>query len=125
MILKFRAWDEKNEIITTDFTVGVENGILTFFSNDAEMRILKPLKCTNILDKNGKEIYEGDIVKGNAKDNFIVVPMLGGLSIHNINNLGQKHNELISMPTNDAQTASWLEECEIIGNIHENPELLK
>lgn len=111
MILKFRAWDEKNEIITTDFTVGVENGILTFFSNDAEMRILKPLKCTNILDKNGKEIFDGDILHGSW---FVTSDKREKSHIVKWENYGWDFGEFPSFV-----------QIEIIGNIYENPELLK
>lgn len=78
-------------------------------------------------DKNGKEIYEGDILQEQegCRNKFIIVPMCGGLSVHNLRNYGQQNNELIAYPTNDVQTASWIEQQEVVGNIHKNPELLK
>jgi uncharacterized phage protein (TIGR01671 family) len=109
--LKFRLW---NGTIMYHFALG-----------DDVMITDKPvMQFTGLTDRHGKEIYEGDIVKGDVPYLMVVVSIYGGLSIHPIRNLGQKHNELIAMPTNDAQTASWLMETEIIGNIYENPELI-
>jgi len=57
---------------------------------------------TGLRDKNGKEIYEGDIVKGSA--GWLPVEWRGaqwGFS-----------------------NVMWNEKIEVIGNIHENPELL-
>ncbi len=67
-------------------------------------------QSTDLNDKNGKEIYEGDIVK---EDYYIawyynrwVYAGLG--DIENIQVEGNLDNE-----------------CEVIGNIHQNPELLE
>lgn len=129
--IRFRAWDKvKSDMSYQNPFWSGSNGfihivdIYTGYDNWEETKHYEIMQFTGLLDKNNVPIYEGDIVKGEAKDPFVIVPMLGGLSIHNINNLGQEHNELISMPTNDAQTASWLEESIVIGNIYENPELL-
>lgn len=83
------------------------------------------LQSTELLDKNGKEIYEGDVIQGNHKDLWIVIEMLGGLSMLNKRYYGQQYNDLIAIPVNTSQTASWLRDSKVIGNIFQNPELLE
>lgn len=64
---------------------------------------------TGLTDKNGKKIFEGDIVKWNEKE-------WGGP----YNELVEFDYELLTMREHDYE--QW---CEVIGNIHDNPELLK
>ena len=71
------------------------------------------MQYTGLKDKNGKEIYEGDllkqkiIVKWNEKFASWCLYREGWMFTHWF---GESCNP---------------EECEIIGNIYENPELLK
>lgn len=77
---------------------------------------------TGLHDKNGKEIYEGDIVRFNQK--FL---------IENILLVGYEysHRGGFSLCTKEGYYGmfgdAWLEPfyCEVIGNIYDNPELLK
>src|SRR3989304_9140917 len=84
------------------------------FNNNAEFEIMQ---YTGLKDKNGKEIYEGDILRTNEHIDFIVWnEKKCGFSYSN-----DKSN--MSLP-------QWFEHgqysgTEIIGNIYENPELLK
>ena len=80
------------------------------------------MQFTGILDKNGKEIYEGDIVSF-GKDYFDV-DMLGkvywydktaGFFIHRFDAEGQIEEEVLISDY----------DIEVIGNIYENPELLE
>jgi hypothetical protein len=106
--IKFRAWNNKNKKWLQEFAVDCRDGGVmphiasgTFDDND-ENAIL--MQYSGLKDKNGKEIYEGDIVK--LDDGYVfevAIPNIYGL-------------EFEAVSTN---------EFEIIGNIYENPELLK
>lgn len=68
---------------------------------------------TGLLDKNGKEIYEGDILRWNTYDIKVVRWFLSGWTAG---------NDVTSMDLYDFISKV---DCCIIGNVHDNPELLK
>ena len=68
-------------------------------------------QCTGLKDKNSKLIYEGDVVRINNKDIYIV-EWLSTYSQFHIEDYGVLDITLSST-------------YEVIGNIYENPELLK
>ena len=85
---------------------------------------------TGMKDKNGKEIWEGDIFK--EDDSGIVRSVFrvpGGLAFEdNPVSFGYDHRAPVYPYSSIAemQNTSWLSQCcEIIGNIHDNPDLLK
>ena len=85
------------------------------YDND---KFSEPMQCTGLKDKNGKLIYEEDILK---EPNGIidVVYWLNGCYIHN--------GIAITNHSPCYQGESWAKEVnthEVIGNIYENPELL-
>lgn len=77
---------------------------------DIPFDICVPEQFTGLLDKNGKEIYEGDIVSDFGGINGIVVFENGMFCIKWDM---QNFYPLITETT------------DVIGNIHENPELMK
>jgi len=67
---------------------------------------------TGLKDKNGKEIYEGDIVQ-----------IISSGKIHEI--IYHKCSFGIILNNDVFAPIYWHEDINVIGNIHENPELIK
>lgn len=121
--IKFRAWDdEKKEMIAVQGLTFEYQNKPTVIENIGEefkqdVGWLPVMQFTGLLDKNGKEIYEGDVVRFRFEDyeewtNYQVVWRDAGFSA---NEIGETHHFTLF------SSAAF----EIIGNIYENPELLK
>ncbi len=127
MIPRFRAWDKENKKMIDVDILNWNNGEVDFIG-DGITFILKAndivlMQSTGLTDKNGKEIFEGDIVKvtdGDERTNF---PDGGIGTICGLDEIfmwyidGQVHNGLF-----DISQEYYIE---VIGNIYENPELLE
>ncbi len=120
MIPKFRAWDKRKlkmfEVSYIDFDtkligLNIDLEIIIF---DFEDIIL--MQSTGLVDKNGKEIFEGDIL--GTKDGF-----LNGV-VEYRTDLGMWTNSLVRY-NNFERLCSIASDRKIIGNIYENPELLE
>jgi len=109
--IKFRAWDERNKSYTYS---GFGEKTFTIFVKRVNVPRYKIEQYTGLKDKNGKEIYEGDIV-GEEGIVYLVEFEDGMFELAH------------GTPLIDwiyARERQGLE-IEIIGNIHEIPELLE
>lgn len=116
--IKFRAWDKENEEMYDVAMIDVETGEVAYtdhptgYNADALLEQVELMQYTGLKDKNGKEIYEGDVIKAESrlwqadfKDGCFV-----GVDFKNV-----AWDELVNIGYG---------ETEVIGNIYENPELL-
>ena len=126
MIPKFRAWERQGTLpMLTVSTIRFDQKSLDAyideeFKPETEMVFdfdeVVLMQSTGLTDKNGVEIFEGDLVRLKYQvysddETFEVVRFRGG-----------------SWRIDNRQrgTALWLrnEDCEVIGNLYENPELV-
>jgi len=76
------------------------------------------MQFTGLKDKDGKEIYEGDICR-------VSIPLHGDREfVVKWSEEFARFDIAISHSKNKDEEAHWVPEHEVIGNIYENPELL-
>lgn len=107
--IKFRAWDEVSEkMLNWNYFLDT-NMKNTFIAPESTGLIL--MQYTGLDDKNGKEIYEGDIAKYEN--------MIGKIMFFNGSFILSDFEE-----TEEWELGVINEELEIMGNIYDNPELI-
>ncbi len=123
---KFRAWDKKKKkmlYLSPNDTILFQNGKCTVWKENQydeteecfcceTFSDVIPMLCLERKDKNKEELYEGDIVLYDYKQKFEVIWMQDRYCLREL-----KHKYTLD-------GIRW-ERTEKIGNIHENPELLK
>jgi len=129
--IQFRAWDKKYKAMREEnFTDPEDNDTKMLFLDtsgrvwtegnstgldDASDRFI-PIQYTGLKDENGKEIYEGDILECIAKKEYP--------ENNKRDEVRFSDDSAFVVSTSLPLTWGGFVSLEIIGNIHENPELL-
>jgi len=124
--IKFRVWDNRFRKMYSDgISVQADgafylerpdhdgNGIEIAESEHGELAIMQ---FTGLLDKNGKEIYEGDLLRYKTSPVYTVVFDSSAWKV------AARSPDGVGFTLNLNERTNIFE---IIGNIHENPELIK
>lgn len=90
---------------------------------DAEVHPSTVGQYTGLLDKNGTRIFEGDIVSTDTKRPYLIVEFRDGCFMFNCNDGGEDYYDIMLPILKEPQTV--YNYGEVIGNIHDNPELLE
>lgn len=111
--IKFRAWDKTNNRMIEWPEIFAYQMLYEIIPNSMnDQNIYSLMQYTGIKDKNGVEIYEGDIYNmGDKNIKYVAVWNDTGLTGKQ---LGSRSYAGISF---------WKDTIEVVGNIYQNPEL--
>ncbi len=110
--IKFRGWDEKNKEMVDNINLLFSNHLNECFEEYEECG-LKIMQYTGLKDKNGVEIYEGDIIKMYDVNCQLLWDVSGCLYYI-------KGDDLVT-----ELEYCRIKDIEVVGNIYENAEMVK
>ena len=147
MIPKFRAWDKRRKEMWKVATLHIEDEYADLFKtniyenpfNDpwAKFEDVILMQSTGLKDKNGVEIYEGDIVRHSQVATDISIVRFGEFGVPNMEEQSYQDCAVgfyyenasefkdiepfnMTVPLN----SDYVKDVLVVGNIYENPELL-
>lgn len=132
MIPKIRAWDTEKKTMYNVRQIDFRGG--EFRSSENEWMKFDNvifMQSTGMKDKNGAEIYEGDILLSTASENQEdwkkwQVHYADGRFLIDYKQIPKDKRKRANLELEDlCEDNVWLYGLEVIGNIYENPELME
>lgn len=119
-MIKFRVWDKVQKVMMVPRDMQTDSDGNIFYVearsldgeyDEGDLDVFELEQFTGLKDVNGKDIYEGDIVKNERNESHIVSFIL--------------HAGCFAIGDYYFKSIGAGKILEIIGNVHENPELLE
>ncbi len=125
LIPQFRMW-ANDCMIPVDEIVWSLNGeirSISYWESEVKKITFRSDECilmqyTGINDKNGRMIYQRDIIKDEKGKEYVVLRVPGGWGVYIF-----PYDEIFYEGLSDRQTKDWAENCEVIGNLFEGRKL--
>jgi uncharacterized phage protein (TIGR01671 family) len=115
--IKFRAFDDGKMVLQINTILTNEMDQLSWFFKSIRKDSIV-MQFTGLQDKNGKEIYEGDLLKVyDNRNGYLQVEFVNAY----VGGWVLTHPESVQKLSLGARAQNTIE---VIGNIYENPELL-
>lgn len=135
--IKFKAYHKKRKeiydvhsIVFNEYVFKVTDDGIGTAGNPDDWKDVILMQYTGLKDKNGKEIYEGDIITtdryiciDDGKQNYVLIVEFEYFSFYAIAHCVNKNKAGISNGIGGILDED--ESYEILGNIYQNPELLE
>jgi uncharacterized phage protein (TIGR01671 family) len=116
--IKFRAWSHKCQVLIPN----VSTGTIYVFGDKGdsyEAADCELMQFTGLHDRNGNEVYEGDIVAMFQGSQFSIVFWDEGFGAWSVTARLSGATKLA-----DHLLGNMLDTIEVVGNVYQNPELL-
>lgn len=133
VVSKFRAWDKHGQKMFSEAELIIWNN--NVYANDSKKLSCNHLigwsideeylmQSTGLLDKNGTEIFEGDVLSTYTDNLVIKRDNLLGFYVE-VDEKREYFAEIVDIEYLDLFAKDFGVAVEVLGNIYENPELLK
>jgi hypothetical protein len=124
---KFRAWEKNLGEIIPIHSINFETKMVNIESAWRLFDEVELMQYTGLRDMNGKDVYEGDIVKASSQGSWgtFEVKWRQEASPQWILYPAWQSEKFWSLHGTKLPNGDYVDMIEIIGNIYENPELIK
>ena len=140
--IAFRAWDKKHKIMLPGTNIwnlceDGEYGLVWYLGNRdyapesfGDSEFLELMQFIGLTDKNGKAIYEGDIFEIEFDEKKILTKIIFKdckfqLALTNDKEWEDNDKEWEDWEEERSNLENWITDLNVVGNIYENPELIK